>query len=117
MFPEGTRLEGPVIEADRMFDGPSFVAGQAQVPLLPVGIGGGAKAMPVGSSGIRPAKMALVIGAPIPPPEQNERRRVSRKAVSAKTEQLRLVLQELFDQAMAKAGDPNPPHAGDGPSQ
>lgn len=112
MFPEGTRLEGPVIEPDKMFDGPSFVSGQSQAPLLPVGIGGGAKAMPVGSSGLRPTKMALVIGPPIPPPEQNERGRVSRKAVSAKTEELRLVLQDLFDQAMAKVGDPNPPHDG-----
>lgn len=108
MFPEGTRLEGPTIDPDDMFDGPAFVAGQAQVPLLPVGIGGGAKAMPVGSSGIRPAKMALVIGPPIPPPEQNERGRVPRKAVSAKTEELRLVLQDLFDEAMASVGDPNP---------
>jgi 1-acyl-sn-glycerol-3-phosphate acyltransferase len=109
MFPEGTRLEGPVIEADKMFDGPAFVSGQAQAVLLPVGIGGGAKAMPVGSSGLHPTKMALVIGPPIAPPAQNERGRVSRKAVSAKTEELRLELQDLFDQAMDAVGDPNPP--------
>jgi hypothetical protein len=71
--------------------------------------------MPVGSSGIRPAKMALVVGPPIPPPEQNERGRVPRKAITAKTEELRTELQELFDAAMATVGDPNPPRAeGDG---
>jgi len=107
MFPEGTRLDGPVIEPDKMFDGPSYVAGKAQVPILPVGIGGGAKAMPVGSKGIRPAKMALVIGPPLDPPQQTERGRVPRKAISAKTAELRNVLQDLFDEAQAKVGDAN----------
>jgi 1-acyl-sn-glycerol-3-phosphate acyltransferase len=108
MFPEGTRLEGPVIEPDKMFDGPSFVAARAQVPILPAGIGGGAKAMPVGSSGIRPTKMALVIGPPLPPPEPTAGGRVPRKSVRTQTEHLRDVLQALFDEAQDQVGDPNP---------
>jgi 1-acyl-sn-glycerol-3-phosphate acyltransferase len=108
MFPEGTRLEGPVIEPDKMFDGPSFVAARAQVPILPAGIGGGAKAMPVGSSGIRPTRMALVVGPPLPPPEPTAGGRVPRKSVRAQTEHLRDVLQALFDEAQEQVGDPNP---------
>jgi 1-acyl-sn-glycerol-3-phosphate acyltransferase len=108
MFPEGTRLEGPVIEPEKMFDGPAYVAARAGVPILPVGIGGGAKAMPVGSSGIRPTKMALVIGPPLPAPASTDGGRVPRKAVTQQTATLREVLQDLFDQAQALVGDPNP---------
>lgn len=114
MFPEGTRLEGPTIDAEDMHDGPAYVAARAGVPIVPVGIGGGAGAMPVGSKGIRPVKMALVIGEPIPPPPASQRGRVSRQAVRAQTEHLRQVLQDLFDEAQTRVGEPNPPR-GDGP--
>jgi 1-acyl-sn-glycerol-3-phosphate acyltransferase len=108
MFPEGTRRVGPVIEAEHMHDGPAYVAAKAGVPIIPVGIGGSAGAMPKGAKMIRPVKLTIEIGEPIPPPEPSEGGRVSRKGVRDLTETLRLRNQELFDRAQARAGVPNP---------
>ena len=65
MFPEGTRQTGPKIA--EMFDGPAYVACRTGAPIIPVGMGGTEAAMPVGSKGIRPVKMAIVIGDHITP--------------------------------------------------
>jgi hypothetical protein len=56
----------------------------------------------------RPAKLAMVIGAPIPPPPPGAKGRVPRRAVSETTERLRDELQRLFDEAQELAGTPNP---------
>ena len=97
LFPEGTRRSGPVVED--LFDGAAYVAGKAQVPILPVGIGGSEGAMPKGAKMIRPVKVHIVIGPPIAPPDAGTRR-----AVREKTEELRDVLQGLFDEAQKLAG-------------
>ncbi len=101
IFPEGTRRSGPVV--DELFEGPAYLAGRLQVPIVPVGIGGSEGAMPKGSRGIRPVKISIVIGEPIPPPAPTESGRVGRKGVRALTEQLQQRLQELFDEAQADA--------------
>ena len=73
---------------------------------MPVGIGGSEDAMPRGSKGLRPVKMAIDIGTPIiPPPSVNGR--VSRKAVRDVTEQLREEIQVLFDRSQERVGKPN----------
>ncbi len=97
MFPEGTRQRGPVIEKEKMHSGPAFVAARAGVPIIPLGIAGSDKAMPHGARLIRPAKVFLVVGEPVVPPEFDGR--VPRKAVEDLTEQLRNSLQEAFDHA------------------
>jgi len=97
MFPEGTRQRGPVIEKENMHSGPAFVAARAGVPLIPLGIAGSDKAMPHGARLIRPAKVFLVVGEPVVPPEFDGR--VPRKAVEDLTEKLRNSLQEAFDHA------------------
>lgn len=102
MFPEGTRQSGPVVE--NLFDGPAFVAARTGVPILPVGIGGSEAAMPRGSKGIRPVKVAMVIGAPIPAPVGEDGKRPSRKQIRATTEELRERVQALFDEAQERAG-------------
>ncbi len=99
VFPEGTRRSGPVVE--ELFEGPAYLAGKFQVPIVPVGIGGSEGAMPKGSRGIRPVKISIVVGEPIPPPAPTESGRVGRKGVRALTEQLQQRLQELFDEAQA----------------
>jgi len=99
MFPEGTRRSGPIVKAENMHDGPSFVSGRQQVPIVPIGLAGGEEAMPVGKKFVYPKKLVFVIGEPIPPPEQNEKGRVPRSAIKAHTELLRQRLQELFDEA------------------
>ena len=69
--------------------------------------------MPKGAKLLRPSKLVLLVGDPIPPPEPTEGGRVPRSAVGALTEQLHAELQDLFDEAQVLAGRPNP-RASDG---
>lgn len=105
MFPEGMRRSGPVVED--LFEGPAYVASRAKVPILPVGIGGTEAAMPTGAKRLRPAKVVLVIGAPIPAPTGEDGKRPSRRAVAETTRLLEERLQVLFDDAQARTGHPN----------
>ena len=102
LFPEGTRQSGP--EVKPLFEGAAFVAARANVPIVPVGIGGSEWAMPKGSKKIMPVKVVIIVGEPIPAPERPESGRVSRKAVAETSERLHSVLQGLFDEALAAAG-------------
>ena len=104
MFPEGTRRSGPIVQAENMHDGPSFVSGRQQVPIVPVGIADTEAAMPVGTKFVYPKKLVFVIGEPIPPPAQNENGRVPRRVVKEHTELLRQRLQELYDEAKVIRG-------------
>jgi 1-acyl-sn-glycerol-3-phosphate acyltransferase len=100
MFPEGTRRSGPTVQ--QLFDGPAFVAARTGAPIVPIGIGGSERVMPKGSKFLRPAKIVIVVGEPIvPPPAEG---RVPRRVVSELTERLYTSLQQLFDEADAKAG-------------
>ena len=65
LFPEGRRKDGPVVED--LFDGPAFVACRQRVPIVPVGIGGAERAMPIGSKMVWPRKIVLTVGEPIYP--------------------------------------------------
>ncbi len=94
MFPEGRRQEGPSVT--EMQQGPAFVACRNRVPLVPVGIGGSDRAMPIGAKMIRPAKVRVVIGEPIYPDVPLEGR-VPRRVVEATTEELRSAIQGLYD--------------------
>jgi len=102
LFPEGKRFSGPVL--GELLDGPAFVAARANVPIVPIGVGGTERAMGVGSRWPRPGRVALVVGRPIwpsPPPVSG---RVPRRAIQELTARLRSELQELFDQARELAG-------------
>ncbi len=107
MFPEGTRRTGPVVED--LFDGTAFVAARTGAPIVPMGIGGSEAMMPKGAKVLRPSKLVLVIGDPIPAPERTDRGRVPRSAVGELTERLQHEIQILFDDAQVRAGRPNPP--------
>lgn len=109
MFPEGTRRHGSVVED--LFDGTAFVASRCQVPIIPLGIGGSEAMMPKGSKLLRPSKLVLLVGEPIPPPALTEAGRVPRSAVGQLTTRLHGELQALFDDAQELAGRPNPPRA------
>ncbi len=104
IFPEGTRRRGPVVE--ELFEGPAYLAGKHQVPIVPVGIGGSEGAMPKGTKGIRPVKISIVIGEAIQPPAPTESGRVGRKGVRTLTDELQRRLQELFDEAQADVAEP-----------
>src|SRR3984957_17435127 len=80
LFPEGSRQSGPLVQP--VFEGASFVAARAGVPIVPVGIGGSEWAMPKGKKGIRPVKVVMVVGTPIPPPPAPPSGRLSRRSVA-----------------------------------
>jgi 1-acyl-sn-glycerol-3-phosphate acyltransferase len=102
LFPEGTRQSGPRLHP--LFEGAVFVAARAGVPIVPVGIGGSEWAMPKGSKRVRPVKVVMVVGDPIPPPKRSEGGRLARRAVTETTEVLAERLQAVFDRALAAAG-------------
>jgi 1-acyl-sn-glycerol-3-phosphate acyltransferase len=106
LFPEGTRQHGPTV--DEVFDGAAYVAGRTGVPIVPLGIGGSEQAMPKGARFIKPVRITMVVGPPIEPPATGDRRRPSRRAVQETTQQLKIEVQRLFDEAQRLAGTPNP---------
>ncbi len=104
-FPEGERKDGPRIFP--LFDGAAYLAAKTQVPIVPVGIGGTAEAMPRGAKFLYPKRVHIIIGEPMPPPPLNEKGRLSRNDVRETTERLREEIQRLFDRAQVICGVPN----------
>lgn len=96
LFPEGTRKEGRDVRT--LHDGAMFVAARTGATVVPVGIGGSDKAMPRGAKLPRPAKIHIVVGKPIRPPASDGR--VSRSAISAKSEELRVELEDVYHQSL-----------------
>jgi 1-acyl-sn-glycerol-3-phosphate acyltransferase len=99
LFPEGERKSGPAVQP--LFDGATYIAMKAGVPIIPIGIGGSERAMPKGAKFIWPRKVHVVVGAPIPVPF-SENGRVTREARQAMSGQLHAELQRLFEQAEAR---------------
>jgi 1-acyl-sn-glycerol-3-phosphate acyltransferase len=104
LFPEGTRQSGPVVHP--LFDGATYVAAKAGVPIIPVGIGGSERVMPKGSKMIYPRKCVVVIGKPIET-VTNGTERLPRSALKDLSTNLSDELQRLFDEAQRLAGSPN----------
>jgi 1-acyl-sn-glycerol-3-phosphate acyltransferase len=92
LFPEGTRKEGRSVET--LNDGAMFIASRTGATVVPVGIGGSHNAMPLGAKIPRPARIRIVIGQPISPPASEGR--VSRSAITAKSEELRAALEAVY---------------------
>ena len=108
MFPEGTRRSGDRVRREDMLDGPAFVAARAGVPIVPVGLGGTVRALPVGSVIPRPRRVVVVVGNPIPPPSRINGR-LPRRAVSEHTDRLFDELGDLYLEARVLAGqEPGP---------
>lgn len=105
LFPEGTRQDGPDLYP--FFEGPAYVAAKTGVPIVPVGIGGSARSLPRKAKFLRPTKIHIVVGKPLPPPDMKESGRISRRAVKETTERLAIDIQELFDRAQSAVGEPN----------
>ena len=102
LFPEGTRRVGPVVED--LHEGAAFLAARTGAPIVPIGIGGTAEAMPKGSKFVRPVKVHVVVGEALAPPARSERGRVPRSQVHEVTMQLQARLQALYDEAQRRAG-------------
>jgi 1-acyl-sn-glycerol-3-phosphate acyltransferase len=101
LFPEGERKSGPIVHP--LFDGAVYIAARAGVPIVPVGIGGSERVMPKGTRMIRPVKVRIIVGEPIWV-RAGEGGRVPRSAVRDASEELHARLQQLFDEAQARAG-------------
>jgi 1-acyl-sn-glycerol-3-phosphate acyltransferase len=96
LFPEGTRKEGRDVAP--LHDGAMFVAARTGAKVVPVGIGGSDRAMPKGAKLPRPSKIRIVVGPPIDPPSAEGR--VSRSALSAKSEELRAALENVYHESL-----------------
>ena len=101
LFPEGTRRTGDVVED--LHEGAAFLSARTGAPIVPIGVGGTAEAMPKGSKFVRPVKVHVVVGTPIPAPERSAKGRVPRHQVHDATEQLRVELQRVYDEARGRA--------------
>ncbi|MGH9103908.1 MAG: lysophospholipid acyltransferase family protein [Acidimicrobiales bacterium] len=104
VFPEGQRREGPRLA--EIFEGAAYLASRAAVPVVPVGIGGSAAALPRGAFLPGRSRVRVVIGPPMPAPAPGPGGRVSRSEVRKLTAELSSRLQELFDEAKVGAGPP-----------
>lgn len=104
VFPEGTRRSGPVVED--LFDGPAYLAARTGVPIVPMGIGGSEQMMPKGAKFLKPSRLVLLVGEPIPAPAPTEGGRVSRSSVRELTALLQREVQRLFDEAQELSGTP-----------
>ncbi len=107
LFPEGNRRSGPVVE--ELHEGAAFLAARTGAPIVPIGIGGSAAAMPKGSKMVRPVKIHLVVGRPLAAPARSAKGRVPRHQVHALTEQLRAELQTLYDLAQKRVDEGTAP--------
>ncbi len=98
LFPEGERKSGDVVHP--LFDGATYIAAKAGVPIIPVGIGGSERAMPKGAKFIHPRKVHVVVGAPIQVPV-GLTGKAQRVAIRELSQVLHDELQRLLDQAQA----------------
>jgi 1-acyl-sn-glycerol-3-phosphate acyltransferase len=100
LFPEGERKVGPIVQP--LFDGATYIAVKAGVPIIPVGIGGSERAMPKGAKFIRPRKLHVVVGKPIQAASIAASPKDQRDAARQLTVDVHGELQRLFDIAQAR---------------
>lgn len=101
LFPEGTRQHGPIVQ--ELFEGPAYLAMKAQVPIVPMGIGGSEIAQAKGTKMVRPSRIRVVIGKPIPPPPLLDGK-AGRVGMRDTTDLLKTEIQRLFDEAQDHLG-------------
>lgn len=104
VFPEGERKSGTRIYP--LLDGVAWLAAKAQVPVVPVAIGGTERAMGIGVRMPRPRPVRFVWGEPLDPPKVGDRGRVSRDALAQYSVELREILQTMFDSVQQELGIP-----------
>jgi len=101
MFPEGTRRSGPVVED--LHHGVAFLAARLGVPIVPIGIGGSETILARDRKLPKLTPVVVIVGEPIRPAAREAGASVRRGDVAALTEQLRVAVQKLFDEAEATA--------------
>ncbi len=99
LFPEGERKAGPIVQP--LFDGATYIAVKAGVPIIPVAIAGSERAMPKGAKFVYPRKVHVIVGPPIEVP-RGETGKAQRIAIRELSGTLHIELQRLLDAANAK---------------
>jgi len=112
VFPEGARQQGPKLQP--LFEGVAWLSAKTGAPVLPLGIGGTERVMPIGVKWPRPRPVRMIFGELLESPGASAgghsgSRRVPREELDDFTEKLSLRLQALFDEAQQWAGTPNAP--------
>jgi len=100
VFPEGTRQSGEFV--GEVFDGAAFLAARTGAKVVPIGVAGTGAALPSGARFPRRAKVAIVVGEPLDPP-MSETGRVTLSQRRSFTEDLKVRLQRVFDEAQAES--------------
>lgn len=95
VYPEGTRRTGPVME--NLHDGAAYLASRSGAPIVPIGISATEHILPKGRTLPRLHRVTVVVGEPIRPPRREGS--VKRADVRELTEELRVALQKVFDEA------------------
>jgi cytidylate kinase len=99
VFPEGTRRSGPTVGT--LEEGAAYLSLRTGTPIVPVGIGGSERALPKGSAMPRRVKINMVVGEVLP--VEHPGTRIPRHEMSELSERLRVVLQDLLDQAESRS--------------
>lgn len=105
LFPEGTRNSGARVE--EVLEGAAYLSLKANVPIVPVGIGGAERAWGRNQRLPRFSRVSLVVGDPIYPAKTTEtgtKNHISRSDIAKLTLELRLGIQSAFDHAQEKLG-------------
>lgn len=102
LFPEGTRRTG--VEIAQLHEGPAFLAARTGAAIVPIGIGGTDRSLPLGAKVPRPVHVDLVIGGALVPERRPAGTRTPRREVHELTERLRVALQRVYDQAREISG-------------
>lgn len=101
VFPEGGRRSGN--EIGELFDGAAWLAARTGAKVVPVGIAGTERALPLGAKFIHRSHVAIVVGTPLPAPTALDGKRVSRQQLRDFTAELTVGLQAAQNEAVALA--------------
>jgi cytidylate kinase len=113
VFPEGTRRSGSTVAT--LEEGAAYLSLRTGTPIVPVGIGGSERALPKGSPMPRRVKISLVVGEALR--VEHAGTRIPRHEMSELSERLRVVLQDLLDQAESRSRARSVRHERDGVKQ
>ena len=92
MFPEGTRT--PQGELGHLKKGPFYLATAAKVPILPIALHGTGDVLRSGDWRIRPGKVVLRIGRPIPTSDRGEGEEARASLMADVEQSLRALMEE-----------------------
>ncbi len=97
VFPEGGRQDGH--DVAELFGGAAWLASKTGARVIPIGISGTGQAMGEGSRLPKRVPVGIAVGEPLAPPTGPDGKRADRQQLRDFTAHLRIVLQELQDDA------------------